>query len=277
MKRLVVLSLLVCALNSTLAFAERWVPIQIGGMTTYVNTVDFRATQNTDTQYTLSWLAWDSTIDYSYKLERKTFDPDTPITGSELPSKWALVTQTTGFNHVIDHDLTSFELGGLQQYRLSRCIDQQCTDMGEMSYFLDKSKMPSITPQSLVISMTPVYENEQNNASATPIATLLQTTSKRLNPNQNNDNDNGKGNPYAKGRGYSMLSGHRNPKGHSKPNRGNGNGHNRLAEHSNKNSLGRVVSNQALLTWDSVSGANRYMVVKTTIRADFPTKSMYRL
>jgi len=39
MKRLVVLSLLVCALNSTLAFAERWVPIQIGGMTTYVNTV----------------------------------------------------------------------------------------------------------------------------------------------------------------------------------------------------------------------------------------------
>jgi len=45
MKRLVVLSLLVCALNSALAFAERWVPIQIGGMTTYVNAVDFRATQ----------------------------------------------------------------------------------------------------------------------------------------------------------------------------------------------------------------------------------------
>ncbi|NQZ12042.1 MAG: hypothetical protein HRT35_33230, partial [Algicola sp.] len=266
------------SLGVSTAHAENWIPIASGDMLIFIPGIQFEATKISYSDYQLSWIEQSGAT--SYKIERLTIDQDVVQTTALPPTKWALVDEVTTSSVVQHHNITSFELGGHQTYRLSSCVQTTCTELDTVSFLLLSADMPNTMVQNLQEDLT---------ATATAHLTLKGGLTSARNANgkgKGNDTANGNGNgngnnngnptdnPYANGFGYSMTTGHENPWGNRNENAGD-NGHNGPNALSSPDTT--VVTSATIeldgsyntfLTWDEVEDATHYYVAITTKNED---------
>ncbi|NQZ07760.1 MAG: hypothetical protein HRT35_11415, partial [Algicola sp.] len=250
--------------GASTAHAENWIPIGMGDMLIFVPGIQFEATKVSYSDYQLSWIEQSGAT--SYKIERLTIDDSVEQTTLDIPTTWALVDEVTTSSIAQHHDISSFELGGHQTYRLSSCVQTTCTELDTISYFLRSKDMPNTIVQNLSQA-----EDVSGNVRMTTKDTLLSAKGGTQKLSEN---------PYALGFGYSMVSGHEESWENRNENAGD-NGHNGPNLRSQEgdfqaayapginagNPITSVVNaanptHNTFLQWDAVEGASHYYITK---------------
>ncbi|NQZ08477.1 MAG: hypothetical protein HRT35_15095 [Algicola sp.] len=270
----------IAALSGTVnVMAENWIPIDNAGILIFIPQFNFKAESISPQSYRLSWQEQSNTS--SYKIERLSLDISVEVTNADIATHWKVVNDSVTTTSVTQtHDITSFDLGGHQTYRLSSCNAGGCTVLDSLHYFVKTQQLSNTIPQNFTITTTPIYSNATSSVKA-------NLTSAKAGPTLNRSTHPGgntahkETNPYEWGRGFSMVSGHTNPAGHT-PRNGNGNVNGKTASHTRSNFTMNqanadgsvtVTSHSAFLQWSLVDDATHYVITRTVLNGESPTKS----
>lgn len=129
---------------------ENWVLIPLDSLIIPIPTINFQAQQVNESQYELSWNNQSGAT--SYKIERQSVDYFVNNQSLTIPTKWTELTNTTETNFTVDHDLLSFDMGGHQNFRLSKCVDTTCEVLAQLNYFLLAKEHQNTIPQNFTIT-----------------------------------------------------------------------------------------------------------------------------
>jgi RHS repeat-associated protein len=240
------------ALLATPLQAEQWIPITVGKGLIFIPQINFQANNVSPGQYTLSWNGQSNAS--SYKIERLTADVNTPVNAEEVQTLWQLVAEVTTTSLSQTHDLSTNDLDGHQNYRLSKCQASVCTELDSLYYYVAQDQLQNAIPQDFTL---------------TTATTTTKTALNRHADSNGNGSDNSN-NPYAYGKGYSFITGHENPAGHLPP----GQNKPKLSQTkivSTNAASGPLLDNEVLLTWKAVNRAHHYVVSRVPDRGESPT------
>ena len=238
------------AIASINADTEKWSMIKHGSITIPIPQFNFQANKVNESHYQLTWNHQGSAT--SYKIERLSYDSTATIQGSDIPTYWKEVANTTNNSFDINHALGDFDLNGHQTYRLSSCINAICEELTQLSYFVYADDVQSTIVQNFQIAAVP-----PTSSANLEIKTQVKKSTKSSNQN-----------PYAEGYGYSMVTGHAptvTTSNISKTSKDD----NQLTQRT----IANVETHEYELTWEPVSTANHYIILREVVKANSPTKS----
>ena len=231
------------------AQAENWIPISSGDLTIFIPQIHFKAEKTAPGAYTLSWNAQSDAT--SYRVEREVADETTPVDAEHILTKWQTVADLTTTSLTQVHDLTSFDLAGHQNYRLSSCNAGSCNEIGSLYYFVGQSELQNDIPANFTFTETTVSASKVGQLSA-----AVET------------------NPYAYGKGYSFITGHDAPTPVQSKQAKQG----LFSKTQVQSATVNPGRHDYLLQWDAVAGASRYLVSKIPDRGASPTfERLYEL
>ncbi|MCJ8272801.1 MAG: fibronectin type III domain-containing protein, partial [Psychrosphaera sp.] len=223
---------------SLTASAENWIPIGVDSNLIFIPQYLFQNTQTSSGNYTLSWNHQHEAD--SYLIERLSFDDSATVPSTVTPTVWKTVGQTSENSLAVTHKLKDYDLGGYQEYRLSKCLGTSCTILDSMSYSIEADELVDAIPTGFTVSNT-VSKTMTFGASGSGA------------------------NPYAKGYGWSDFTGHGAPENTA------------VQTLQTSKSTGILSSTysaprrQITLKWDTVKGAKSYIVSRIPDRGSNPT------
>ncbi|NQZ05943.1 MAG: hypothetical protein HRT35_02170 [Algicola sp.] len=253
---LLALSTAAGTLGASTAHAENWIPIGMGDMLIFIPSVMFEATKISSSDYQLSWMEQNNAT--SYKIERLTVDTSVEPTSDGAATIWAPAVEVSTTYFDVHHDITSFDMGGEQTYRLSSCENNTCTELDTVNYKVFSADMANTVPQNFTVTEVILA----------PTVGLIASGKGEAEEHRQNH--------YAHGYGYSMISGHNasngnNGNGNGNGNNGNGNGKNRSINQPTDGVVASLIGTppkswSIKLEWNDVPGATVYYITKKIIK-----------